>query len=376
MIMPPFARIAPLLCCLALAVGCATSRPAEEPAPTTATASEKTASDEVAESRAETTTGEDEGARAASSDGLDARLTGFEYPYPVETLKVRAQDQELEMAYMDVAPTADPNGRTVLLLHGKNFSGAYWATTIEALAAQGFRVIAPDQVGFGKSSKPRHFQFSFHQLAELTAGLLDAAGVKRASVVGHSMGGMLATRFALMYPQRTERLALVNPIGLEDWKRLVPYQAVHGWYQQELDKTAQGIKAYMTKSYFDGQWKPEYEPLLAIQARWAEGPDHELTSWVSALTYDMIFTQPVVHEFGDVTVPTLLIIGQRDRTALGKGQVTPEVAKTLGDYPALGKAAAATIPKAELVEMDGIGHVPQYEDFPTYIAALSAFLEE
>ncbi|WP_252499309.1 alpha/beta fold hydrolase, partial [Escherichia coli] len=50
-------------------------------------------------------------------------------------------------------------------------------------------------------------------------------GVARASVIGHSMGGMLATRYALLYPRQVERLVLVNPIGLEDWKALgVPWR--------------------------------------------------------------------------------------------------------------------------------------------------------
>ena len=64
------------------------------------------------------------------------------------------------MAYMDVKP-ARPNGRTAVLLHGKNFCGATWQGTIAALTDAGYRVIAPDQIGFCKSSKPAQYQFSF-----------------------------------------------------------------------------------------------------------------------------------------------------------------------------------------------------------------------
>jgi pimeloyl-ACP methyl ester carboxylesterase len=277
------------------------------------------------------------------------------------------------MVYMDVAP-AEPNGRTVLLLHGKNFSGAYWGTTIDALTEQGYRVIAPDQIGFGKSSKPRNYQFSFQALADNTDALLEELGVEKVDVVGHSMGGMLAVRFALGHPDRTERLALVNPIGLEDWKRKVPYRSVDEWHRRELAKTPQGVKKYMETSYFGGKWKPEYEPLVEIQAGFATGPDADLTAFVSALTYDMIFTQPVLYEFPDIKVPTLLIIGQRDETAIGKDAVPEAIAYTLGRYPQLGRKAAKAIPGAEIVELQNVGHVPQYEAFDAYRDALLGFL--
>lgn len=310
----------------------------------------------------------------AESRGLDARLTNYAYPYPVQFFGTMAQGIHVEMAYMDVPPASGTPRGTVLLLHGKNFSGAYWARTIEALRNQGYRVIVPDQVGFGKSSKPTDLQYSFHQLAVLTRTLLGRIGIEKVRVVGHSMGGMLAARFALMFPDATEQLVLVNPIGLEDWKRVVPYHTIEAWVEREMRATPESIKQYMQQSYFAGQWKPEFDPLLEIQAGWAEGPDKALLARVSALTYDMIFTQPVLYEFPDIRAPTLLIIGQRDRTALGRDAVAPEVAKTLGDYPVLGRQAAEQIPGARLVPLDDMGHVPQFEAFEPYIKALSDFL--
>nr|WP_255216781.1 alpha/beta hydrolase [Pseudenhygromyxa sp. WMMC2535] len=316
-----------------------------------------------------------EPSQAEPSAGLDAMLSGYDYPFPVETFSAEVQGQVVSIAYMDIEPS-EPNGATVTLLHGKNFSGAYWADTAKALSAQGFRVVIPDQLGFGKSSKPIDVQYSFQMLSSLTLALLDALEIEQTALVGHSMGGMVGTRMALMFPERVSALALVNPIGLEDWKREVPYVSVDEWKARNLKATPESIKAYMQTSYFDGQWKPEYDPLLDIQAGWATGPDRERIATVSALHYDMIFTQPVVHEFPDLRVPTLLIIGQRDRTALNKGAASPEVAATLGDYPALGRAAERAIPKATLVEIDGVGHVPQLEAWAPYIQALTSYLLE
>lgn len=304
-----------------------------------------------------------------------ARLNEYEYPYPVRYHDLYAQGQSLEMVYMDVpATTDDGSDSVVLLLHGKNFSGAYWERTIDALTYDGYRVIAPDQVGFGKSSKPVDFQFSFHALARQTHDLLTARKVDSVTVVGHSMGGMLATRFALMYPERTERLVLVNPIGLEDWKRTVPYRTIREWYQREFLKTPGGVVEYMRESYFDGEWKPAYDPLVEIQAGWIRGPDYHRIARISARVYDMIFTQPVLYEFPDLSTRTLLIIGREDRTALGKGMVPDTVARSLGRYDRLGERAAERIPDAKLVELDGVGHVPHYEAFDRFYRLLTDFM--
>ncbi|NNE10570.1 MAG: alpha/beta fold hydrolase, partial [Gemmatimonadetes bacterium] len=224
-------------------------------------------------------------AETGDAPAYDARLSTYDYPYEVRTFEFESQGQSFEMAYMNVAPTGEPNERTVLLLHGKNFSGAYWADTIEELAASGYRVIAPDQIGFGRSTKPAHYQFTFQALASNTKALLDELGLEQVDVVGHSMGGMLATRFALMFPETTEHLALVNPIGLYDWKLHVPYQTIDDWYRSELKKTPEGVKKYMTQSYFDGVWKSAYEPLVTIQQGWIRGPDYERIAWNSALAY-------------------------------------------------------------------------------------------
>ncbi len=314
-------------------------------------------------------------AGAEETQPLGIRLEDYDYPFPVSIFTFSDQQQELEMAYMDVQP-ATSNGETVLLLHGKNFCGAYWGETAKRLSEAGYRVVIPDQVGFGKSSKPDHYHFTFQALATNTLALLEKIGVEEAHVLGHSMGGMLATRFVLMFPERTRSLVLENPIGLEDWKTMVPYPGIDKWYEGELGKTAESIRKYQLESYYDGKWKPEYQPWVDILAGMVRSEGYSTVAWDQALTYDMIFTQPVVYEFPLVTKPTLLIIGQRDTTALGKNTVPEEVAGTMGNYPVLGKKTAAAIPGSKLVEIDGIGHLPHIEAFGKFIGPLIEFLDE
>jgi len=306
---------------------------------------------------------------------LGIELENYEYPYPVKFMRLDIQGEALKMAYMDVHPE-NPNGKSIMLMHGKNFTGAYWAQTAEDLSNAGFRVIIPDQIGFGKSSKPVAIQYSFQLLAQSTKAVLDSLGIEKTSVLGHSMGGMVATRFTLMYPETVDKFILVNPIGLEDWKLKVPYESVDQKYQQELGKSYEGIKNYMLESYYDGIWKPEYDEWVNILAGWTLNPEYPIIAWNSALTYDMIFTQPVVYEFPEITAPTLLIIGQRDKTALGKNLVSEEVRKTMGDYPELGKKTKSAIPGSQLVELDGVGHMPHIEAYDQFIQPLMDFLTD
>ncbi|MFD2257026.1 alpha/beta fold hydrolase [Luteolibacter algae] len=311
---------------------------------------------------------------AEESKPLGIRLEHYEYPFPVEFFNFTAQKQSLEMAYMDVRP-AKANGEVVLLLHGKNFCGAYWERTAKDLAERGYRVIIPDQIGFGKSSKPENYHYTFHSLASHTKQLLDELGAEKPHVLGHSMGGMIATRYALMFPSETRSLILENPIGLEDWKTMVPYPGIDQWYEKELQTDADSIRKYQQESYYDGQWKPEYDPWVEILAGIASSEDYPRVAWNQALTYDMIFTQPVVYEFPLVKVPTLLIIGQRDRTALGKASVPEEISAKMGLYPELGKKAAEAIPNSTLVELEGIGHLPHIESYGKFITPLVDFLD-
>jgi len=223
-------------------------------------------------------------------------------------------------------------------------------------------VIAPDQIGFCKSSKPAHYQFSFQQLAANTHALLDFAGVGPVTLIGHSTGGMLAVRYALMYPDALDRLVLVDPIGLEDWKaRGVPWQSVDAWYQQELRTSADSIRNYERATYYAGTWDARYEPWVQMLAGMYRGPGRELVAWNSALLYDMIYTQPVYYEFEQLRMPVLLMIGDKDTTAIGKDRAPKALQAALGNYPVLGKAAAARIPHSRLIEFTELGHAPQIQ---------------
>ncbi len=275
---------------------------------------------------------------------------------------------------MDVRPESSvlPNpdsARVALLLHGKNFCGATWESTARALLAQGYRVIMPDHIGFCKSSKPTSYQFSLQQLALNTYTLLANLNLTNSSteltIVGHSLGGMLGTRFALMYPSLVSQLILINPIGLEDWKaKGVPYQSIDAIYQNERTSNYTSIPGYEQSTYYAGTWSPAYNVWVNMLLALYTGSESEPYARIQALITDAVYTQPIIYEFPLLAkTKTLLITGEKDSTAIGKAWSPPDVQRVLGNYSALGKEAVKAMGgNATLVEFGDLGHAPQIQD--------------
>jgi pimeloyl-ACP methyl ester carboxylesterase len=308
--------------------------------------------------------------RAQDHPTYGVELEGFDYPHDVNRYRFRSQGSDVSMAYMDVKP-GTANGRTAVLLHGRNFCAATWEKTITVLSKAGFRVIAPDQIGFCKSTKPLGYQFSIQQLATNTNALLTSLGVSRPIIIGHSFGGMMAMRYALMHPDGVEQIVLVNPIGLEDWQAAgVPFIDLDKGLEIEKATTFDSIKQYEQRFYYAGQWKPEYDRWVEMIAGMYRGPGAERIAHVQARVAEMAFIQPVIHEFERIRVPTLLMIGQLDRTALGANRAPADLAKQLGNYPELGRAAARRIPNAKIVEFPELGHAPQIQAVDQFHEAL------
>lgn len=310
----------------------------------------------------------------AKFEPLDSELQTYPYPYPVSFHEVNFAGVALKMAFMDIKPEK-ANGQTIVLLHGKNFSGSYWERTANELVKDGYRVIIPDQIGFGKSSKPKTYAYTLQALAQNTQAILKEFKISKYIVVGHSMGGMLGIRYALMYPDEVTKLLLINPIGLEDWKLKIPYHSVEENYQNEMKANTASIKKYQQDVYYAGNWKPEYEKGIEILAGWTLHPSYKEVAWSAALTTDMVFTQPVIYEVGLLKMPTLLMVGTRDRTAVGKNWASDKVKAELGRYDLLGKEFIAKISQGKLIEIPNVGHMPMVEVFDQYIKHLKDFIQ-
>ncbi|WP_156842182.1 alpha/beta fold hydrolase [Novosphingobium aquimarinum] len=301
---------------------------------------------------------------------LGTDLDGFAYPWPVKRMPLAIGTTEGQMSYMDVRPDR-PNRQAIVLLHGKNFCGATWESTARALAGAGYRVLIPDQVGFCKSSKPRDAQYSFAFMADATHRLMAREGLERAVILGHSTGGMLALRFAQMFPEATNRLVLVNPLGLTDrMAEGVPYVPLAKLIEQERGKDRAAIKDYQLRTYYHGQWQPRYDRWVDMLAGQYATEDADAVEIAQAKTAEMILTQPVSQGFETLRMPVTLFIGQRDTTTFGKGQAPKDVQGRLKPIPELAPAAAARMPDARVVPFADLGHSPQVEDPKRFEKAL------
>ena len=303
-------------------------------------------------------------AQKAPTDVKPASITYEEvaYPYPVQYLPLTMYGQDARMAYMDVPPSGAPNGRTVMLFHGMNFGGFYFAGPIEVLRKEGFRVVVPDQIGFGRSSKPI-IPYNFNDMALNSRRLLEKLGVSKVSIVGHSMGGMLAARFAASFPDITEKAVIYDPIGLTDPRYERPWRSADDAYRATMAQTDdQRWQAFYAniRRYFPspGAWKPEYEQYVRILYAPTLSGDWPRLAMVRSIYQQILYLDPVVYDWPKIKVKTLVIGGEKD------GQ----------DFPKLAKHIADTIPGAELVIFPNLGHVPHLEAPEQFYPALLKFL--
>ena len=122
-------------------------------------------------------------------------------------------------------------------------------------------------------------------------------------------------------------------------------------------------------------WKPEYEQYVKAQAEQLYRPNYSEIALANALTTQMIYEQPVVYEFKNIKATSLLIIGQEDRTIIGKDKLPQEMKMKYGQYPQLGKKISGEIPNSKLIELEGVGHIPHVQRFPEFKSAVTEFLK-
>ena len=311
-------------------------------------------------------------AESAPHEPYGIGLEGFAYPYPVSLLPLVNDGEQLRMAYMDVAP-AQPNGRTVVLLHGRNFPSSYWAPVIKTLGEAGYRVVVPDQIGFGKSSKPQG-ELHFDTLARNTIALLDHLQIARADIVAHSLGGMLGVRLARAFPDRINRLVLTAPIGLEDYRLYVPPTPTGKIIENEDKLTAEGYRKQLETNYSLKLPPDQVTPF--IDARFNIKGSAEYPRWLRAFvaSAQMIYREPVAHEIPLITQPTLFIMGADDHNAPGKPNAPEALRPKMGQNAELAKALSAKMPNARAEVIPGTGHLVFLEAPAKYNELLLGFL--
>lgn len=290
---------------------------------------------------------------------VSGAMVEIPYPYPVDYMPVTHFGQDGLKAYMDVAPTGPANGQTAMLFHGMNFAGIGFAPTIEALTAAGFRVVAPDRIGYGRSSK-MDIPYNLHIFASDARKLLDHLGIEQTAIVGHSMGGMLAARFAMTYPETTSHVVLVNQIGMSDQRQSRPWRDIEEAAESVRENTSyQSILANHMR-YYNTEIKPEYLEFVRYQYGQTLTSDWPLLARIRAWQQAILYLDPVVYDWQHIDTKALVLGGADDRLTR--------------DFAGQARMVAETLQNAELNLYPGIGHNPHFENPEQYHADLIAFL--
>jgi pimeloyl-ACP methyl ester carboxylesterase len=271
---------------------------------------------------------------------VSINIEEIEYPHPVQFLQMDLYGQTVRLAYMDVAPVGTPNGRAVVLLHGASYYGWYWEDTIEVLRNEGYRVIVKDRLGWGKSSKPL-IPYSWGLHAGNTKALLDHLGIAEAAIVGHSMGGQMASRFAFLYPETTTHLVMVNPIGLTDGRHGDGWDEPQ-WMDDERDLQQIYESRLRTEVNRVVDWKPEYLEHVRISYGQALSSEYPRLQMVRSLNRT---GDTIVHDWPQMTTKAMVIGGEEDG---------PNFARNASN-------AAEKLQNAELYLIPNVGHNPHLE---------------
>ena len=304
------------------------------------------------------------------SDVQPGSITSEDVPYPhaVSYLPLTLYGQDVRIAFMDVPPAGQPNGHTVVLLHGNNFAGFYFGGPIDVLRKEGFRVVVPDQIGYGRSSKPI-IPYNFHDMARNTRLVLQSLKVDKAMIVGHSMGGMLAARFATQYPDMTERLVLYNPIGLVDQRFDRPWDSTDEGYKRTLASTYPTVRAAIMRyvAHNTAAWNPEFERYTRYRYAWTLSSDWPRLAMVQTLLGQVIYLDSVVNDWEHIQAPTLLFGGAED-VLPGSAAIFKQRMQFVAERIPNGRGRLHLIP--------GLGHVPHLEAPEKTYPPLVAFLKE
>jgi pimeloyl-ACP methyl ester carboxylesterase len=250
----------------------------------------------------------------------------------------------------------------VLLLHGFTASNFVWKEVLLPLADAGFRVVAPDLVGFGFSGKPRGGEYTIDAQARVVVGLMDALGIGRASLVGSSYGGAVAATCALDYPERVERLVLVDAVINDHAKRrpllrLAASPVLGDLLSPLMLGSRRLVRSQLTRGYapenrhlFDEERAAaHHRPLVAAG-----------TQRAALATLRRWHANRVEEEAHRITHPVLLVWGEADHeTPLAHGRV-------------LNRA----LPDSRLRIFRRCGHMPMEERPREFVEVVAQFLSE
>jgi pimeloyl-ACP methyl ester carboxylesterase len=294
-------------------------------------------------------------------------------PWPLKEISLPgiAQKYSLPREPSLVYVELNPEGQnTLIFLHGLGSYLKFWRYQLDQFADDGFRVLAFDMLGYGKSDKPGTFPYTTEAMAEVVQEALFQLDIERPVIVGHSMGGQVAMSFAISHPDSLAALVLTAPAGFEHFspKEVAWFDSV---FSKSLIKGAneENIWASVRRNNF-ARWKKEDEWLIEERVRLAGGRDFDAYATANVKSVHGLARNSFVREnLAHIRVPTLIVYGTFDR-------LIPNPFLHGGDTAKLMKEGGSKIDGAELVELERCGHMVQMDCPNEYNRAVLTFLSD
>ncbi len=308
-----------------------------------------------------------------SFQDFDYSSEATKQPWPVKRMPLpRAAEQfglgrVPEVAYVDLEAPA-PDAKTVIFIHGLGSYLKFWRSQLDVFHQQGYRVIAVDLPGYGKSDKPASFPYTMEAMADVVRELAQTLGVDKPILAGHSMGGQTSLSYAIRYPEELSALVLVSPAGFEkfSWKEKTWFTRV---FNTDLVKFSP--EAAIWGSVRQGNfmnWRPELDWLIEERVRVAKTPEFDAYAYANVRTVKGLTRNDFVREnLHRITVPTVIVYGADDR-------LIPNPFLHGGETRDIMEYGASRIPGAKLVPLTGCGHTVQLDCPQRFNEAVLPFL--
>lgn len=278
------------------------------------------------------------------------------YSYPTKTAL-----QNPSIAYIDEGK----GDKTIILIHGLASNAGFWRYAIPELSKE-YRVIAVDLPGYGKSGKGAYpYSISFY--AEQIKRLADELKIDKFTLVGHSMGGQIGIKFALMFPEKLDKLVLASPAGVEEF-----LQGQGDWLRSVMTKkgvkttTEEGIRRNLAGNFYS--WNDKWEWMVEERVRMINAKDFDEFTYTVVRCVNAMLDEPTFDKIKNIKTPTLIVYGRYDG-------LIPNPYLNPGFTSDVFKWGAEQIRGSKLHEIDNCGHMLQIEKPEEFTSAILNFLK-
>lgn len=271
----------------------------------------------------------------------------------------------LHVHYVELNPSG---AKTVVFVHGLGSYLKFWRYQLDTFAREGYRVLAVDLPGYGKSDKPASFPYTMEAMADVVREVLRAKKITKPILVGHSMGGQTALSFAIRFPGDLEALVLSAPAGFEEFSRSEKEWFRRVFTARFVRKTSEyGVWGAVRRANFQ-RWRPEHEWLVEERVRLVGSPEFESYAYANVKSVAGLTENDFVrNNLGKIKVPTVIVFGERDG-------LIPNPFLHGGTTASIMEYGHTNIAGSKLVPLAGCGHMVQMDCAEGYNAAVLAFL--